>query len=233
MADPAKLYFHFLNDDGRLAYGKRAKVVVGKTLTLKSRPVLCERGFHAAERAIDALSYAPGALICRVTLGGEIVVGSDKVAAQQRTVLWMADATRTLHEFSAWAADWILDKLEAKGEKIDPRSRAAPEAKRRWLRGEITDQELAAARAAAWDAARAAARAAAWDAARAAAWDAARAAAWDAARAAAWDAARDAARDAAWDAAWDAARDELDGELTRRLLALAPAEHIEPVAVSS
>jgi hypothetical protein len=38
-------------------------------------------------------------------------------------------------------------------------------AKRAWLRGEITDEELAAARAAA--------RAAAWAAARAAAWDAA------------------------------------------------------------
>jgi hypothetical protein len=91
--------------------------------------------------------------------------------------------------------------------------------------GCATDSELAAARAAAWDAARAAAwdaawaaaRAAAWAAARDAAWDAARdaqSAAWDAARAAAWDAALaaaraaawDAARAAAWDAAWDAAR---------------------------
>ena len=78
--------------------------------------------------------------------------------------------------------------------------------------------DVAAARAAAWDAARdaawdaawAAARAAAWAAARDAAWDAARAAAgdaaWAAAWAAAWDAARDAARAAAWDAARDAAR---------------------------
>jgi hypothetical protein len=68
--------------------------------------------------------------------------------------------------------------------------------------GQATDEELAAARAAAW----AAARAAAWDAASSAAWDAAisaardaaRAAAWDAARAAAWDAASSAARAAAW-----------------------------------
>ena len=56
--------------------------------------------------------------------------------------------------------------------------------------------DLAAARAAAWDAAWAAAS----NAARAAAWDAARDAARAAARAAAWAAARDAARAAAWDA---------------------------------
>ena len=64
----------------------------------------------------------------------------------------------------------------------DPRPQAAIDAKRAWLRGEIS--------------------AAAWDAASAAAWDAA----WDAASAAASAAAWDAAWDAAWAAASDAAR---------------------------
>ena len=72
------------------------------------------------------------------------------------------------------------------------------DAARRFAHGEITRQELAAARAAAWDVACAAAGDAAW----AAAWATARAAAWDAARAAAWAAAWDAARDAARDAAY-------------------------------
>ena len=82
--------------------------------------------------------------------------------------------------------------------------------------GEASDEELAAARAAARaavrDSALAAIRDAAWaaamdavrDAARAAAWaavmDAARAPAWDAARAPAWAPAWAAAMDAAWDA---------------------------------
>jgi len=70
-----------------------------------------------------------------------------------------------------------------------PASQAAIDTKRAWLRGEATDEELAAARAAAW--------AAAWDAAGAAARDAAGAAAWAAAGAAARDAARAAARAAA------------------------------------
>ena len=90
-----------------------------------------------------------------------------------------------LHEFACRCAEYALSFVD----NPDPRSIAAIEAKRKWLRGEIKDKELRAAGAAAW----AAARAAAGDAARAAAGDAARAAA----RAAAWDA----ARDAAWAAA--------------------------------
>lgn len=99
-----------------------------------------------------------------------------------------------LHEYACRCAEYALTFVR----EPDSRSIAAIEAKRKWLRGEISNDDLTAARAAAWDAARDAARAAAWDAnatARAAAW-----AACDAARAA-WTAA-----DAAWDAAWDAAR---------------------------
>lgn len=217
--DHSKRYWHFLNADCRLVYGSRDMVEAGKTYRAIGPLALCNNGMHASERAIDALFYAPGPVVCRVALGGEILVGADKVCARTRTVLWMADASTVLHEFATWAADWILDRLEAKGFPIDPRSRAAPEAKRRWLRGEITDAELDAAGAAAWDAARAAAWNAAGAAARNAAWDAA----WGAARAAARDAASAAARAAARAAAGDI----LNAELTRRLLALAPGDSAE------
>ena len=66
-----------------------------------------------------------------------------------------------LHEFACRCAEYALSFAD----KPDPRSIAAIEAKRKWLRGEITDMELYAARDAARDAA--------WDAARVAAWDAA------------------------------------------------------------
>ena len=96
-----------------------------------------------------------------------------------------------LHEFACRCAEYALSFVD----NPDPRSIAAIDAKRKWLRGEIKDKELRAARAAArdaaWAAARDAARAAAWDAA----WDAAWAAAWAAANAAANAAARDAARE--------------------------------------
>ena len=77
----------------------------------------------------------------------------------------------------------------------DQRSIDALDVAERYANGLATDQERAAARAAAWAAAGDAARAAAWAAAGDAAWAAAGDAAWDAARAAAWAA----ARAAAWD----------------------------------
>ena len=97
----------------------------------------------------------------------------------------------TLHEYACRSAEWALAFVALGGATIDPRSLAAIEVKRRWVRGEATDEDLDASWAAAW----AASRAAAWAAARAAAWDAARAASWDASWAAAWD--------ASWDAAYD------------------------------
>ena len=132
-----------------------------------------------------------------------------------------------LHEYACRCAEYALTFVR----EPDSRSIAAIEAKRKWLRGEISNDDLTAARAAAdaaWaaacDAANAAARAAACDAAnaaaRAAAWaaaDAARAAA-DAARTAA-NTARTAADAAAWtaDAAWAAAR-EHEVKLLKELL---------------
>lgn len=129
-----------------------------------------------------------------------------------------------LHEFACRCAEYALSFVESP----DPRSIAAIEAKRKWLRGEITDAELAAACDAAWDAAhdaamyaariaaRVAAQDVAWVIARVIAQDAAWAAAKAAARAATWAAANDAALDTAC-AARDAAR-EHELEILRELL---------------
>jgi hypothetical protein len=165
--------WHFLTNDRRLAYpqsdGTLPVITPGLVLT-EDRPLsLCCVGLHASVRAIDALQYAQGSVVCRVECDGEVIHGSDKLCCSRRTVLWMADATRVLHEFACDVAEEAL----ALAGNPDPRSVASIAAKRAWLRGEISDSELDAARDAAWDAARAAARAAAWDAA----WDAARAAA--------------------------------------------------------
>jgi hypothetical protein len=87
----------------------------------------------------------------------------------------------------------------------DPRSINALDVAERYAEGQATDEELEAARDAAWDAP----RAAAWNATRDAAWTATRDAPWAAAYAA-WAATRDVAWAAAWaaaDSAWDAARD--------------------------
>ena len=103
---------------------------------------------------------------------------------------------RTLRLFAVWCArNTPLSDGRKVGDLLtDPRSLAALEVVERYANGNATDDELAAAGAAAGAAA------------EAAAWAAAGAAARDAAWAAAWAAARDAARDAAWDAQADQLR---------------------------
>jgi hypothetical protein len=169
------LGWHFLADTGKTRDGK--KVCVSQTLEVKGPLELCRHGLHASKRAIDALAYAPGPIICHVELSGEIVNGDDKACASQRRCLAKADATLVLHEFACWCAGRSLRAERKAGREPDTRSWAAIAAKRKWLSGEISDAELDAARAAAMAAARAAERAAAMAAARAAAEAAERAAA--------------------------------------------------------
>ena len=136
----------------------------------------------------------------------------DEVDAEDR--LWLVlreeliDAP-ILHEFACRCADRALARIEMP----DSRSVDAIEAKRKWLRGEISDDAMAAERAAARDAAR--------DAALYAAWYEALYAAWYAAWYGACDAARYAARAAAWAAAmaaaWAAEREWQIAELMRML----------------
>ena len=153
--------WHFFRNDGTTGEG-RIKVKVGETMRVSGKIIPCSNGLHGSVRAIDALRYAPGAMIQRAKLGGTIVAHGDPVdkhAASERTCLAMADATETLRYFARWCALSVIDQWDA------------PQVVRDYLM--TGDEKL---RAAAGDAARAAAGAAAWAAAR----DAARAAAWDA-----------------------------------------------------
>ena len=136
----------------------------------------------------------------RKSVALKTVLKTDKI--QHNDKLWLLLRTQfipenDLHELACQFAEHVLPIFETEYSD-DKRPRLAIEAKRKWLQGEITTNELKAARDAAW---------AAWDAPWAAAWAAraARDAAW-AAKAAARDAAWAAARDAAWAAARNAAR---------------------------
>ena len=151
-----KLYWHFLTGNGRMQFGKQ-KVEVDKTYRIKQSPVLCERGFHASKKVMDALFYAPGTIACLVRLGGTIVEDTDKVVAQERTVVAMADATAVLHEAACHFAEQALHKERHAGREPHPNSWNAIRVKRRWLKGIASDKELTAARSAAWSAARSAA----------------------------------------------------------------------------
>ena len=159
---------------------------VGKTYTHEGEIKICASGYHASRRLIDALRYAPGAQISRVECWGDVQEQDDKLVARNRTVLWTIDATMILHEFACRVAEIALSKVT----NPDPRSLAAIKAKRKWMKGKISDKDLdaaeSAAGSAAWAAARSAAWSAVWAAAGSAAGSAARSAVWAAARSAAW-----------------------------------------------
>jgi hypothetical protein len=179
--EPVVLAWHFV---GSALRDGRPIPPDGEVLIHPGSLEMCVTGLHASERIIDALGYAPGAMICRVECGGKVMRDTDKMICTRRTILWRVSGEALLREFARACARDVLHLWDA------------PDVIKQYL--ESGDEQLrAAAMAAAWDA-----RDAAWDA-RDAAWDA-RDAAWDA-RDAAWD-----ARDAAWgdarDAAWDASR---------------------------
>ena len=163
--------WHFLKNDMTGRCGNEPAWKDGQKRTVEGDLVMCQHGYHASKRLIDALEYARGSTICRVEVSRERLKDTDKVCARWRRLLWHLPAEvgeRILHEFACWCAEQALKRERKAGREPDPRSWQAIETKRKWLRGEASDQELYAAR----DAARAAARDAAWAAAR----DAARAA---------------------------------------------------------
>lgn len=201
MTETTVLAWHFVGETKRLGYDDGREVKVGETLSYNgdSPPECCYGGMHGSVSALDALNYAPGPILCRVEISGDIDEGGDKLCGRHRKVIAMADATDMLRAFARRCAldvahlwdmpDVVRKYLETGAEPLRDAAYAA-----------ASDAAYAAARAAASDAAMDAAR----DAARDAAMDAARAA-----RAAAWDAraaraARAAARAAAWAAAWAA-----------------------------
>src|SRR5690242_14841191 len=154
------LAWHWVNEERMLRDGQ--PVEVGRVYALKRgvTPVVCMRGFHGSTWALDALRYAPGPIICLVRLSGTMHIASEsafdddrhfdryKIAASRRRVLWMADATRVLHECAvAWetVTHFIT---EVNGGTVDPRVSAALVNKRAWLNGEMAkagaDDALAA-----------------------------------------------------------------------------------------
>jgi hypothetical protein len=172
--------------------------------------VMCETGLHASRRVIDALQYAPGPTICRVTCRRIVDERkNDKLVCWERRIDWRIEsADDLLRSFARKAALSVIHLWDA------------PAIVKQYLETgdeSIRDAARAAAMAVARAAAMAAAMAVAWDAAWAAAWDAAWDAARVAARAAARAAAMAAAMDAAMDAAWDAKLTEFN-ELLEQML---------------
>lgn len=149
--------WHFLPEDRRLTHGDGRAVTVGQTLTCPLA-TMAGAGLHASPRALDALSCAPGPVVCWVKLSGTVYGDATRLVATERTVLAMADATAVLHRV---AVDWARELLDGLGE-IDPRCVRALRTKVRWVDGAVDDDALTSAWAGAWEAASEAREAATW-----------------------------------------------------------------------
>ena len=187
------LAWHFTGD--KLRDG-RPIPPVGEWLEHEGPIALCKSGLHASVDILDALRYAPGPILHRVELDGEIIEDEDKLVASRRKILWSVDLTDTLRAFARACA---LDVVHL---------RDCPDIVRQYL--ETGDESIrAAARSVAG-----ALLVAAWPTAGVASLAAAcSAAAWDACNAA-WDTACTAAQitglaAASLDAAWDKQRERL------------------------
>jgi len=165
--------YHFVGDELR---DGRPVPPVGEWLVHDGPMVMCKSGLHASRHPFDALTYAPGPILCLVDCDEIAAEDADKLVCRRRRIVARFDATTILRAFARRCALEVIHLWQA------------PQVVRNYLTGD--DSLRAAAWAAAWAAASDAARYAAWDAA----WDAAMAAAWGA-WGAAWDAARNAQRE--------------------------------------
>ena len=154
--------WYFSGTDCRLRYGDGRVIEAGETHIVECKPILCEQGLHGSVKPLDALSFAPGPMVWRVELSGDLDIGDDKVAATSRKYLWGYDATDVLCKFARLCALDVIHLWDA------------PEVVVRYLK--TGDEPL---RAAALEATLEAAGGAAWSAARKKAWAAAWAAAWE------------------------------------------------------
>ena len=164
------LAWHFLREDGKLNYIDVEPPPDGETLVHSGEVELCSSGLHASKNLWDALSYAPGPVLCRVRMGGTVKNGDDKLVASERTILWRLDAPTMNRLLRLWGC-WCVRNTKLNDGRTtwdlltDPRSRHAVEVAERYANGDATREELGAAWAAARAAARASARSAARDAA--------------------------------------------------------------------
>jgi hypothetical protein len=187
--------YHFLKGNMTSGNGSEPPWTVGETRGVKGELRLCSRGYHSSPTPAAALKYASGPILCLVEVSAPQAQDETKQVSRRRRLIAAVDVTTALHELACRIADDVLPLWERQYPQ-DMRPRLAIEARRRWLRHEVTDAELAWAAGTAAGAAGAAGAAWAAGTAAGAAW-----AAW-----AAWDAAwaAGAAAGAAW-AAWAAA----------------------------
>ena len=92
-------YYYFASKDRQLRHGDHRCIEEGLTHTVEPSLDQCDHALHAHRRAIDALRYAHGPLICIVELGGETLHGDRRLVATKRTYLKVIDGEVLISKF--------------------------------------------------------------------------------------------------------------------------------------
>ena len=156
--------YYFSNKEKRLRHGDGRKIRKGVTHTFQGEPRLCCQGLHGSIKPLNALRYAPGPIIWKVELSGEMDIGDDKISAQNRKYIEGIDGTELLRKFARMCALDVVDKIKPYTSEADYDLIV------KYLKTGNEDLR-SAARSAAWSAAWSAAESAAESAARSAARD--------------------------------------------------------------
>lgn len=134
--------WHWVSDERVLHDGARVEAGAIYRLPQHARPLPRHRDSHGCVRALDALRYAPGTVVCLVELAGVVVHDPDDhatLAASQQRVLWVADARRALTEFTCEVAETEIAVKRALGREIHPPSWEVAVAKHRRADGSVED----------------------------------------------------------------------------------------------
>ena len=103
-----RLGWHFVRSGRTLRYNDSRKVLDGETLYVLDthRPIaLCEYGMHASPTILDALRYAPGSTLCRVSVLYVQATEQDKFVGTARTCHETHDVREQLVAFAQWCAE--------------------------------------------------------------------------------------------------------------------------------
>ena len=160
-----KYAFHFTN--GKLRDGSKMPAD-GEWLIYPGSVSICKCGLHASWRVSDAVSLAPGPILCLVEVADIRDQQEDKLVCARRKIIARFDATTLLRADARTSALSVIKNW------------SAPQVVMDWLNTgdeQYRSAAQSAARSAAWSAAESAAESAAWSAARSAAWSVARSAA--------------------------------------------------------
>ena len=140
--------YYFLRKDMTSGSGHEEPWKVGEARRIEGHIALCERGYHSSPTPAMALEYAPGSMLCLVDVSKPVQKDSDKQVSRKRTLLAAINVEHILYDLACRFAEDVLQIFE-KEYPEDSRPRVAIETKRRWLKGQASDEELDAARAAA------------------------------------------------------------------------------------